>query len=190
MNPEIRKLKKSFDEILQGVSPDRLEALVCRRAYESGKLLWLDNDLESFERSEAELLEFFKKMTPAQHQTAVFGWLKAYYYLLYDLKALLRGEDLQFLAIMIAHHHLFGLVLDDLESYDKTGDRSFYTSAKNLLGDLTGAFKSKLGTPAGVGKLEDHLLKYEEMEDLTTRDLENLEVIRAYVQTTTERGGG
>lgn len=181
MNPEIRKLKKEFDGAVREISPERMEDIFCKRAYESGKLLWLENDLEGFERSEAELVEFIKKMTPAQHQEAVFGWLRAYVHLLYDLRVRLRSEGIEFLSVMIAHNHLFGMVLDDLETYEGTGDKYFYDGAKKLLNDLDGAFKSKFGTSESIQTLEDHLSKYEDVEDLTPRDLENLEVVRAYV---------
>ncbi|HNS25300.1 MAG TPA: hypothetical protein PKK85_04445 [Methanobacteriaceae archaeon] len=181
MNPKIGKLRREYDDLVEDISPEQMEDIFCKKKYEAGRLLWVLNDQSGYDNSERDILEFLKKMTPNQKNGAVWGWLRADLQLLYDLRCLLRSEQLQFLGVMIAHHHLFGMIDRDLMEYQRTREDVHLESALSLLGELGAAFKDKIGSPEGLELLEKHIKGFEGVEDLTPGDLENIDLIRVYL---------
>lgn len=182
MKGEAKKFKKEYDALVQDINPNQIYDIYFKKSYNSKKMLWLDNDLEGFDKSEAELLEFINKLLPSQRRDIVLAEVEAYVNIAYDLRCWLRSESLDFIAIMIAHHHLFWMILDDLDTYEGTGDKYWYDSAKDLLKELTGAFNDRYWNDEAIQSFETNIEKYQEVNDLTDADHKNLELLSSFTR--------
>lgn len=177
---QYNRIKDELNGMIRDISPERMEEIYFERAYESGKLLWIETDREAFEASEAELEQFIEKMTISQRRAAMVGQLKAYYYLLYDLRCVLRSEGIQSLALTIANNHLLEMVLDDLDTYEGTGDKYWYDTAKDLLKQLTGMFNDRYSNEDTIRQFEKFVQQHSEVEDLTPDDSNYLDLISEF----------
>lgn len=182
MKGEAKRFKKEVDALVQDIRPDQIYDIYLKKSYESKKRLWLDNDQEGFNKSEAELLEFIKNLLPSQRNNAMIAEVEAYTNIAYDLRCWLRSESLQFIAIMIAHHHLFGMILDDLDTYEAIGDKYWYDSAKDILKELTGAFKDRYWNDEAIHKFETYVQHHQDLEDLTDDDREHLDLLSSFAR--------
>lgn len=180
MKGEAKKFKKEYDALVQDINPNQIYDIYFKKSYDSKKMLWLDNDLEGFDKSEADLLEFINNLLPSQRRDIMLAEVEAYVNIAHDLRCWLRSESLEFIAIMIAHHHLFGMILDDLNTYEGTGDKYWYDSAKDLLKQLTGAFNDRYWNDEAIQSFETYIEKYQEVDDLTDKDNENLDLLLSF----------
>lgn len=179
---QVDQLKNDLDTIIQDIKPDRMEEIYFRKSYDTLKLLWLDTDQDAFEKAEKDLLDFIRKMTPEQYQAALYGEIRAYLNLLYDLRCLLRSEGFGYLSIVISHNHILRMILDSLETYEGTGDQYWYNEAKDIILQVTDDFHKKFGTNETLEDMRRFIEKHRPLEDLTSEDREHLDFLAEFVK--------
>ena len=182
MKGEAKRFKREVDALVQDINPDQIYDIYLKKSYDSKKLFWLENDKDGFNKTDKELNDFIKNLQPFQRRDIMLAEVEAYVNIAYDLRCWLRSESLEFIAIMIAHHHLFGMILDDLDTYEGTGDKYWYDSAKNLLKQLTGAFNDRYWNDEAILSFETYIEKYHEVDDLTNKDKKNLELLSSFTR--------
>lgn len=182
MKSEYKRLKRDFKDVLLNINPEEMEKIMHKRFYDSLKTLWIDQDLERYQEAEEKIDELVNKMTPAQVIASIDGQVHALFDLLYELRLNMRSMALQQTVTVLCYHWVMKQVLHYLKDYKATGDDDYLSNAISLLYEMELLHKENYWNNEAIGRIEDLLKTYENVEDLTREDKECLGFLRQFIK--------
>ena len=180
MKGDYKRMDTAIDDMIQNAPTEKVKDFYYKKTYESKKALWLDNNLEAYKQKEKELSKLIKRMTYQQRLACIDKESEAYNNTLYDLRVMLRSENLEFLGVVLAMYWLIGSVQEHLQAYQECGLDYDLEYAIGICNDLNDTFKAKYWNDDTMMSMESFLESLKDAPELTEQDMEFIDSLAEY----------
>lgn len=176
MKSNIGQINKRFNDVIETMPLEKVQQLYFNEAYASYRALWIDLDIQRFEKKFEECMGILEAVQPNIVHELVFQDAKAMQIVCYDLRNEL--DQLKNLSGIIAH----ALILHDLKLMKKMRAHDFDTieSARVTIDFWLGLIENDILKESRLNWLEQYLVIFEGDKDFYNKykefvnDLRNL----------------
>lgn len=180
MKKDLMKLNTEFNQLVSNIPSDKLSKLYYNQLYDIFKTLWINNDVEGYERKGKELRKLIDRMNYGQRINCYQEESKAYYGVLRDLYFLMFIESMKHFDLKIFNDSVFRRVTYYLDEYERTKDIKHYNEAKTLLNVVNKA-SDELQTPKQIFNIEKNIEILEAIDNSKEENKELLDSLKRYI---------
>ena len=180
MKSEFKKIDNDITGIVSNIPADKLKEIYFNRYKDALKALWMNQDESRFNKQMDDLYDFMERMTYQQRLACIDKESEAYNNTLYDLRVMLRSENLEFLGVVLAMYWLIGSVQEHLQAYQECGLDYDLEYAIGICNDLNDTFKAKYWNDDTMMSMESFLESLKDAPELTEQDMEFIDSLAEY----------